>query len=133
MRMQSTAMYKYKRVRIKLSFETHDAVKNKAQRERSVEALIALLQAESYKLRIAAIQALSALPDRTAITPLEGIRGTICAQDHPLIDRAISSARKGAGDSGDNKMEKRVEELEGKVKKLIERIEELEADAQHVE
>jgi aminopeptidase N len=106
---------------------------DRAQKAAATEALIELLQADSYRLRLAAARGLTALPSRKAISPLESIRGTLCAQDHPLIDRAVSAARKNTEDSTGSKMQKRVEDLEEQLKKLLARIEELEADAQNGE
>ncbi|MBX3247586.1 MAG: hypothetical protein KF901_10455 [Myxococcales bacterium] len=94
-------------------------------RERAIEALVDLLRDASAKVRDAAAVALTLGRAREARSELDRHRARLTPQEQVRFDRRLRALARG--EQGLSDAEKRIEELEGQVRKLSERLERAEA------
>jgi hypothetical protein len=95
---------------------------DKKEKENTQEILEQLLLRDSFgRMNTAAARGLGALRESRALGSLETYRRRIAEQDRPELDRIMKSLREG-GDSKISSLEKELEEIRSKYRKLEERI-----------
>jgi len=92
-------------------------------RERAVEALVDLLRAPDLRQRKGAARGLVEARAKEAVGALEAYRATLTEQDAVLLDRGIRELRRSEDGT---QTERRIEDLEAALRKLGERVDELE-------
>ena len=98
-----------------------------AARKRARDRLMDLTRDPVERIRNAAGAALAALGDGAAIPALESLKQRQPAQDGPRIERWKAKLRKGGPGEETRKLREQVEKLEGRCRKLDERIQDIEA------
>lgn len=99
-------------------------VSERPARERIGERLEDLLRDPVQRVRQAALGALGKLGEGRAMAALEGYRGPLPAQEQVSVDGVVAGLRAAGGPAKDDK---RVEDLEARLRKLEERLEKLDA------
>jgi HEAT repeat protein len=98
----------------------------RGERERVRERIVDLLRDPVDRVRRAALLALEALGDAEAIGPLQAFRASVSEQEQLTVDRVLAGLR-GSESPRTAALEKHVEELEAKLRKLGASLERLEA------
>ncbi len=97
-------------------------------RDRTCDRLIDATRDRVLRVRIVAASALAALHAEQALPALAALRRNVPQQEMPLIDRLIQRIRKGPAGEEMRKLNKRVEELETRCRKLDERLQDFEPE-----
>ena len=96
------------------------------ERRHAADLLVDLTRDADRRVRMRAGAALASLELPTAIPALEGLKRREPKQEGPRIERWIAQLRKGGEGDEIQKMREQMEKLEGKYRKLEERIQDLE-------
>lgn len=101
-------------------------LQEKAIRERIVERLADLLRDPSLRVRNAAVAGLQTLQATEAAGALQAYRAALPTQEQVRVDRALQAVRRGE-DPKVSGLEKQVDELQEKLRKLQDTVQRLEA------
>jgi aminopeptidase N len=101
-------------------------------RERAVDRLVDLLRDPSHRVRGASVRGLDAARAREAVGALERHRTALAVQDQAIVDRVLRSIR-GSHEPRIGALEKQLEEMRARVRKLDERMERLSAEMEDEE
>ncbi|KAL1917439.1 uncharacterized protein VTP21DRAFT_3832 [Calcarisporiella thermophila] len=102
----------------------------KRHQQEAIEILVDMLRDPTESVRISAVEALVELGATQALDDIEAVRATLPAQEHPWLNRRLNGLRaysSGGWLDWSNTIIRRVEELEGKVRKLESKVQEYEA------
>jgi len=102
---------------------------DKHDRERAVSRIIEVIQKEQYEeIILSFARPLVRLKETSTTSLFQGLKAKIAHQDHPMIDRWIKEIEKGETTEEEiKKIRKEQDEMKLEMKKLVSRIEELEA------
>jgi aminopeptidase N len=104
-------------------------LREKGTRSGIVEALVDLLRDPTRRVRAAAVTGLESMAAGEAIPALTAFRAPLSVQEQVRVDRALAAIRKGQA-SAVQSVEKQLEEVQTKLRKLGERLDKLEGRAE---